>query len=220
MTVAMTTHAVCRHQRACHAFADRVLAALRATRAAFDKRRGRGRVSSAFEQRPPARRCFDVRLLLLLLPSLAIAEPMPKVTKSFMRDIAAGKHAPVDLIYATKGIVEVVYVSGESEPPVTRFSRRLCGQKAIDEVAFIIRRELVVAVRIDELFSCKNRPRPSCVAGQIGEFATNREYVFHPDPDGRLVLDTIILTNSAYKPADESRVVARLQTKHAFGGCP
>jgi hypothetical protein len=161
-----------------------------------------------------------VRSLLLLLPSLAIAEPMPKVTKSFMRDIAAGKHEPADLIDATRGVVEVVYVSGESEPPVTRFARRLCGQKAIDELAFIIRRELVPAIRADELFSCKNRPRPSCVAGQIGEFATNREYVFHPDPDGRLVLDTIILTNSAYKPADEARVVARLQTKHALGGCP
>ena len=113
-----------------------------------------------------------------------------------------------------------MYTSGESEPTVTKYARRLCGAKAVDELGFIVRHELRSAVEANELFSCKNRPRPSCTAGQIGEFATNREYVFRPDPDGRLVLDTIIVTNSAYKPDDEARVVARLQAKHALGTCP
>ena len=160
-------------------------------------------------------------VLLLLLPALAHAEPpAPVVTKAFMRELAAGKRKAADLVDPKLGILEVVYLDGEFDPPVTKSARRLCGQKAVDELAFVIRHELKLAVEHDELFRCTNRPRPSCVAGEIGEHMTNREYAFHHDPDGKLVLDTVILTMSTYKPADEARVVARLRAKHSGGGCP
>ena len=162
-----------------------------------------------------------MRALLLLLPAVAAAEPAtPVVTKAFVRDIAAGKVKPAELIDPATGVLQVVYIAGEYDPPESKFARRLCGRAAERELAHVIRRHMKMAVELDEMFTCKNRPRPTCHVGIAGEFSSTNEYVFRPTPDGKLVLDTLISTNSANKPIDEARVVARLRAKHIGGSCP
>ncbi len=162
--------------------------------------------------------------VLLLLPALAFAAPVSPaapamVTKAFMREIAAGRVKPSDLVDPDTGVLHVIYTSSEREPPETRSARRLCGDKAARALATIFRSDLRPAIEADELFSCKNRPRPSCVAGLAGEWMTKTEYVFRSSADGKLVLDTIIKTNSVYNPEDEARVVARLRAKYLGGLC-
>src|SRR5688500_3934220 len=119
------------------------------------------------------------RALFLLLPALAFAEPAtPVVTKAFMRKIASGTIKPADLVDPATGIVQVVYLADELEVPI-KSARRLCGAGAEREIARTLR-HLKIAVELDEVFACKNRPRPTCHAGIAGEFATTTEYVFRP----------------------------------------
>ncbi len=167
-----------------------------------------------------ARRSLVVRALLLLVPAVALAEPpTPFVTKAFMRQIAAGKIRAADLVDPTAGVLELVYTSSETEPPVTKTARRLCGDDAVRAVQRA-REQLKRAISFDDTFWCMNRPRPTCIAGVAGEFETTTEYTFRPAPDGTLRLDTITTTNSANRPADEPRVLARMRAKHFGGTCP
>jgi hypothetical protein len=162
-----------------------------------------------------------VRILLLLIPAIAAAEPpTPVVTKAFMRQIADGKIKPAELVDPTVGVLAVRYTSGEYEPPETKSAFRLCGADAATAIKRIVRDHLKTAISLDEDFSCTNRPRPTCIAGIAGEWSTRNAYVFRPNPDGKLMLDTIITTNAAYNPADEARVIARLRAKHLGGTCP
>ena len=158
-------------------------------------------------------------LAWLLVPALAAAEPAtPVVTKRFMRQFAAGAIQPGALVDRETGVLQVIYVVGDGEPAV-KYVRRLCGRTAERELARLVRDQMKIAIEMDEIFKCSNRPRPMCRIGILGEFATTTDYVFRPTPDGKLVFDTLITTNSAYKPADEARVVARLRAKHTGGSC-
>lgn len=86
-------------------------------------------------------------------------------------------------------------------------------------LATIIRTHLKRAVPLDERFSCRNRPGPpTCEVGVIGEGMTTVDYVFRVSGE-RLVLDTMILTNSVYKPDDEAKVVTRYRSKFAAATC-
>jgi hypothetical protein len=157
----------------------------------------------------------------VLLPALAFAEPAtPVVTKAFMRQIASGKIKPADLVDATTGVLVVVYAGGiESEDPPTKSAQRLCGVDAERAIKRVVRDHLKTAIDFNDEFTCSNRPRPTCIATIAGEFGTRNEYVFRPNPDGDLFLDTLITTNAAYPAPNEAKVVARLRAKHIGGSC-
>lgn len=158
-----------------------------------------------------------ILVCLVLLTSVASADPM--VTKALMREIAAGKRSPAELLDPARGLVSIVYTSGENEPPVTKRGQHLCGAAAERALAGIIRTHLKRAVALDERFSCRNRPGPpTCSVGVIGEGMTTVDYVFRVSGE-RLVLDTTILTNSVYQPEDEAKVVTRYRSKFAAATC-
>jgi hypothetical protein len=159
-------------------------------------------------------------LVLLLIPAVAAAEPpTPVVTKAFMRAIAAGKVPTADLVDPDIGIVVIDYVTDEQEP-VTKSARRLCGAAAEAHIKYWVKNHLKPSLAMDELFSCTNRPRPTCTAGIGGELMTKTEYEFRPLPDGTLVLDTLVTTDSTYVAKDKPQVVARLRAKLIGGRCP
>ena len=156
----------------------------------------------------------------MLIPAVAAAEPpTPVVTKAFMREIAAGKLKPADVIDPALGIVVIDYITDEQEP-ITKSARRLCGAAAEAHVKLWVKHHMRPALELDELFSCTNRPRPTCTIGFIGEMSNKTEYEFRPLPDGTLVIDTMITTDSTYPQKDKPRVVARLRAKHFGGSCP
>jgi hypothetical protein len=156
-------------------------------------------------------------LCLVLATNVAAAEPM--VTKAFMREIAAGKRPPRDLIDPARGLVSIVYISGETEPSVTKRGQHLCAAAAERALGAMIRDHLKRAVPLEERFECRNRPGPpTCTVGVIGEGMTTANYVFRTTGD-RLVLDTMILTNSVYNPDDEAKVVARYRARYAGATC-
>jgi len=158
-------------------------------------------------------------LLVLLLPAVAAAQPAtPVVTKAFMREIAAGTVKPVDLVDPEVGIVVIDYVTDERDP-ITKSARRLCGAAAEAHIKYWAKNHLKPSIAMDELFSCTNRPRPTCTAGIGGELMSKTEYEFRPLPDGTLVIDTMITSDSTYVPKDKPRVVARLRAKHIGGRC-
>lgn len=156
----------------------------------------------------------------MLIPAVAAAEPpTPVVTKAFVRDIAAGKLKAADLIDPALGIVVIDYITDEQDP-ITKSARRLCGAAAEAHVTSWVKRHMRPALALGELFSCTNRPRPTCTVGYIGEMSNKTEYEFRPMPDGTLVIDTMITSDSTYAQKDKPRVVARLRAKHIGGSCP
>ena len=153
-----------------------------------------------------------MRLLLLLIPAIAVAEPpTPVVTKAFMRKAQLAVDPEV-------GLVVIDYITDEREP-IVRSAKRLCAADADAHIKLWTKNHLRPALRLDELFTCTNRPRPTCVVGFIGEGTTKTTYELRPLPDGTLVLDTMITTDSTYEPADTPRVVARLRAKLLGGRC-
>ncbi len=160
-----------------------------------------------------------MRALLVLVLLTNVVAAQPKATRAFMREIAAGKHRAAELLDPGRGLTLLVYTSGEREPAVTRTARHLCGAAAERELARMIRDELAPAVELDEAFACRNRPGPpTCTAGILGEGMTTADYQLRALGD-HLVIDTIVVTNSVYKPDDERRVVARLGRRIADATC-
>ena len=161
-----------------------------------------------------------MRALFVFVPTMSLAQSAtPVVTKAFMRDIATGKVTTAHLVDPDTGIVVIDYVTDERDP-VEKSSRRLCGPAAESHLRYWVKNHLRPAVDLDELFSCTNRPRPTCTVGIAGEIMTKTDYELRPLPDGTLVVDTLITTDSTYVPKDKPRVVARLREKQLGGRCP
>lgn len=135
-----------------------------------------------------------------------------------MRDVAAGKLPAAELVDPDVGLVVIDYITDEREP-AERSSHRLCGGAAEAHLRAWVRDHLRPAITLDELFSCANRPRPTCIAGIPGETMTKTTYELRPLPDGTLVFDTLITTDATYEPKDRPRVVARLRAKQLGGRC-
>lgn len=158
-----------------------------------------------------------VAIVLALFARIAVAEPA--ATRAFLREIAAGQQRPADLLDPARGLVMIVYTTGETEPPVVQQGRHVCGAAAERVLARMIRDHLKRAVALDEALSCRNRPGPpTCSAGVMGEGMTTADYVFRRRGE-RLVIDTIIVTNSVYKPDDERPVIARSRARYATASC-
>ena len=135
-----------------------------------------------------------------------------------MRDVATGRVPPANLVDPSLGLVVIDYVIDERDP-VEKSSRRLCGSAAEAHLRTWVKTHLRPAVELDELFSCTNRPRPTCIAGIGGEIMTKTTYELRPLPDGTLVIDTLITTDATYAPKDKPLVIARLRAKQFGGRC-
>lgn len=156
-------------------------------------------------------------LATLLATRTAAADP-PAATRALIRKIARGAIAPADLVDPATGVVFLTYTEGERDPPTTRESTRACGTAAADRIAGM-RRRMRMAIELDEIFACRNRPAPRCTIGIGGEFETIWDLELRVTDASTLVLDTVIERNSTYAPKDEAKVLRRLRKRHATTTC-
>lgn len=141
----------------------------------------------------------------------------PRVAaRALMRKIANGQVATADLLDPGAGLVWLVYITREDDPSVVKRSRRFCGKRAEQAIAGI-RRRLAEAVKQNDLFHCSSDGLV-CDLGVGGEGWSEWRFEFRKGSE-RPILETVIETNSSFKPKDEARVIALLRQGQAETRC-
>jgi hypothetical protein len=163
-------------------------------------------------------------LWLLLVAALSFSPSTPAApgagprvaARALMRKIANGQVATADLLDPSAGLVWLVYITQEDDPSVVKRSRRFCGQRA-DQAIAGIRWKLAEAVKQNDIFHCSSDGLV-CDLGVGGEHCAEWRFEFRKGSE-RPILETVIETNSTYKPKDEARVIALLRQRQAGTRC-
>ena len=154
-------------------------------------------------------RCWLLLSLAFALAGAAQAEPRPAVaTRALMRDLVSGRRAWASLIDPAAGVFDLGYRTGDFDGDV-RWGRVRCDGR------FLIarRRQLAAWIEADEVFRCQNRAgRHTCWLGEAGEWSPTLRFEFRATPTG-LVLTGVAEINSVYNPADQERVLTRLEAR-------
>jgi hypothetical protein len=142
----------------------------------------------------------------------------PQVTRALIEDLVAGRARWGELVDPVRGVTFVEYTSMDSDPGIVKASSHLCGETAANALA--ARHDgWAQAIHFDEIFQCTNAPGPpTCELGTVGEFAGTTRLIFAAD-GATLRLDTVEDVNSAYKPADETAVLAQLRARQRDARC-